>query len=197
MAEDSPQSGGDPAPTRPKWWWLGRASTIATCTCIVVAVLVFANLVNESKALSYLSSDPKACINCHVMHAQYNTWKHSSHAEHATCVDCHLPHDNMVSKYISKSRDGWNHSVAFTLNNYEPAITISDDGARRVQQNCISCHSMASKTMRQNAAHYEFVKDPEVETGRRCWDCHQSGPHGKVRAINTTPYFLGHQEQTP
>ena len=128
------------APTKDSWSRY-RIGAIATCLCLVFTGIVLANLVHKSKALSYLSSDPKACINCHVMHAQYNTWRHSSHARHTTCVDCHLPHDTFTGKYISKSRDGWNHSVAFTFNSYEPAIRISDDGARRVQENCIACHS--------------------------------------------------------
>jgi len=52
----------------------------------VVAIVFFAYLVYASKAFSYLSADPKACINCHVMNTQYATWQHSSHAERATCV---------------------------------------------------------------------------------------------------------------
>lgn len=32
-----------------------------------------------SNAASYMSDDPKACINCHVMTTQYVTWNHSSH----------------------------------------------------------------------------------------------------------------------
>ena len=32
----------------------------------------------ESKAISYLSDDPKTCANCHVMTPQYATWQKSS-----------------------------------------------------------------------------------------------------------------------
>jgi len=35
----------------------------------------------ESKAISYLSDDPKTCVNCHVMTPQYTTWLNSSHRE--------------------------------------------------------------------------------------------------------------------
>ncbi|NOR55308.1 MAG: cytochrome c nitrite reductase small subunit, partial [Sulfurovum sp.] len=106
-------------------------------TLFIIAIAGFGYIVYISKALSYLSSDPKACINCHVMNTQYATWQHSSHAREATCIECHLPTDGFVEKYMAKALDGWNHSKAFTLNTYDHAMKISDDGARRVQENCI------------------------------------------------------------
>ncbi len=33
---------------------------------------------HQSRAWSYASDDPGACINCHIMMPQYSTWKHSS-----------------------------------------------------------------------------------------------------------------------
>ena len=41
---------------------------------------------------SYLSNDPKACVNCHVMREQYDGWQKASHHAVATCNDCHTPH---------------------------------------------------------------------------------------------------------
>ena len=160
----------------------------------VVAIGFFAYMVHASKALSYLSSDPKACINCHVMNTQYATWQHSSHAQRAGCIDCHLPRDNMVNKYIAKARDGYNHSVAFTFNTYKNAIKISDDGAKRVQENCISCHASLTSQMVKNADANHNYDDPSVATGRRCWECHKGVPHGKVRGLTTTPNNLGVKE---
>ena len=58
---------------------------------------MFANLVRESKALSYLSSDPVVCITCHPMQTLYDTWEHSAHRARATCVDCLLPHDSFFN----------------------------------------------------------------------------------------------------
>ena len=48
-----------------------------------------------SRAYSYLSDDPKACINCHIMTPYYQTWIHSSHAQWATCNYCLVPHNNV------------------------------------------------------------------------------------------------------
>lgn len=159
-----------------------------------IAIGVFVYIVNISKALSYLSTDPKACINCHVMNTQYATWQHSSHAERANCIDCHLPRDNMINKYKAKAIDGFNHTVAFTFNTYKNAITISDDGARRVQENCISCHASVVSTLISDSDLNHKFDDPSVATGRRCWECHKGVPHGKVRGLATTPNNLGVKE---
>ncbi len=158
-----------------------------------VALLLFVYLVNASKALSYLSSDPKSCINCHVMNTQYATWQHSSHGMRANCVDCHLPQYNMVRKYTAKARDGWNHSVAFTFNTYDQNITISEDGAKRVQENCIACHAVLTQTIVANRDRYhDFTGTPSND--RKCWECHRDVPHGKARSLASTPNSLGVKE---
>lgn len=169
--------------------WLKYCS-IGAC---VTAIVFFVYLVDASKALSYLSKDPLACINCHVMNPQYATWQHSSHANVASCVDCHLPTDSSVDKYLAKARDGWNHSVAFTLNTYGQNIQISEDGANRVQANCVACHAGLTETIRNNQDRYhDFSGATEVE--RKCWDCHREVPHGRVRSLSSTPDNLGVRE---
>ncbi len=166
----------------------------STLFVFAIAIGMFIYVINASKALSYLSSDPKACINCHVMNTQYATWQHSSHGQRATCVECHLPTDSFLAKYLAKAKDGWNHSVAFTLNTYDNTIVISEDGAKRVQKNCISCHKSITSTLVSNSDNYHSFENPNVETGRKCWSCHKSVPHGKVRGLSTTPNNLGVKE---
>ncbi len=161
---------------------------------ITIAVIFFLYMIYISKAWSYLSKDPKACINCHVMNTQYATWQHSSHARDVTCVECHLPTDNVFNKYMAKGIDGFNHTVAFTFNTYDHAIKISDYGANRVQKNCISCHKSMTSTIGANANKYHNFDDETVENGRKCWSCHQDVPHGKVRGLTTTPDNLGIKE---
>jgi cytochrome c nitrite reductase small subunit len=171
-------------------------------TRAIVFILVAGTLglaaytIKLSKAHSYLSKDPKACINCHVMNTQYATWQHSSHNK-VTCIECHLPTDSFVEKYAAKAIDGWNHSLAFTLGTYDPAIKISDYGAERVQKNCISCHEQLTSQIGHNFhlnGHFQSLdskgKQPQEEQ-RKCWSCHSSVPHGKVRSITTIPHNLG------
>ena len=170
-----------------------RIKKVAIYT-IVVAILFFLYMIYLSKAWSYLSKDPKACINCHVMNTQYATWQHSSHARDVTCIECHLPTDGFINKYKAKALDGFNHTVAFTFDTYDHAIQISDDGAKRVQDNCISCHKSITSTLATNADQYHNFNDDYVENGRKCWSCHKEVPHGKVRGLTTTPHNLGIKE---
>jgi cytochrome c nitrite reductase small subunit len=153
----------------------------------VFAVLaLFANLVHESKALSYLSSDPKVCITCHTMITQYETWQHSSHRTRATCVDCHLPRDSFVNKMLAKARDGYKHSMAMTFKTYGPNLRISSDAARRIQDNCIACHKETVSQMAANSALYEKPAEGGVQMGRSCWQCHRALPHGTMRNMMAT-----------
>ena len=55
-----------------------------------------------AEGLSYFSSDPQACINCHAMQDQWDGWNHSSHRNVATCNDCHTPH-RFPDKWIVKA----------------------------------------------------------------------------------------------
>ena len=161
---------------------------------VLIAASLFIYTVYASQMLSYLSSDPKACINCHTMHSAYATWEKSSHKEVTKCIDCHLPVGDFIAKYKAKAIDGWNHSVAFTLNTYKNNIPISEDGANRVQANCVRCHSKIDETLHANANNYHNGQNGKLEGERKCWECHKYVPHGKVRSLTSTPYNLGIKE---
>lgn len=171
----------------------GRLLKYGSIAVFVAAIILFIYLVNASRALSYMSSDPRACINCHVMNTAYATWQHSSHARNVTCVDCHLPTTGVIDKYLAKMRDGWNHSSAFTMNTFDQRIQISDDAAKRVQANCVSCHATVTGTIRANSDRYhDFTGTVAVD--RKCWECHRGVPHGRVRSLTATPDNLGVRE---
>ncbi|EAT15144.1 NapC/NirT cytochrome c-like [Desulfuromonas acetoxidans DSM 684] len=165
---------------------------VATC-CVVAVIGLFLYIVFESKMLSYLSGDPKVCINCHTMNTHYATWQHSSHREQASCIDCHLPRDSFANKMLAKAKDGFNHSMAMTLRTYGYNLRITDDAAERIQNNCISCHSEAVSQMMENSQLYSQFEEG-VPMGRRCWDCHRMVPHGRTRNLTTTQHNLGVKE---
>src|SRR4051794_2922993 len=89
---------------------LGLALAVLMGTCIGLGGYTF----RYAEGLSYFSTDPKACVNCHVMRDEYESWARSSHHAAAGCVDCHLPHE-LVPKYLAKASNGWHHSKGFTL----------------------------------------------------------------------------------
>ena len=161
---------------------------------VTAAVGMFAYVVYASNMVSYLSGDPKVCINCHTMNTEYATWQHSSHRERATCVDCHLPRESLIDKMVAKSRDGFNHSYAMTFRTYESRnIRISDDARNRIQANCISCHREIVSQITANAKLYRSAAD-DGRIDRKCWSCHREIPHGTTRSLTTTPDNLGVKE---
>ena len=70
-----------------------------------------------AEVFSYLSTDPSACVNCHIMRPQYDAWQKASHNSAATCADCHLP-ATFPKKYLVNAENGWGHSKAFTMQNF-------------------------------------------------------------------------------
>ena len=92
-----------------------------------------------AKGYSYLSNDPAACANCHVMRDQHNAWIKSSHRAVATCNDCHTPHD-LLGKYSTKTLNGFLHSLAFTSGRFPDAIGIKDRNRRVTEEACRYCH---------------------------------------------------------
>lgn len=92
-----------------------------------------------AEGLSYFSTDPAACANCHIMRPQYDGWQKASHHVSATCVDCHLPAD-FVGKYLAKARNGWHHSKGFTMQDFDEPIRIKPPNAAILQENCVRCH---------------------------------------------------------
>lgn len=151
----------------------------------IVGIIIL--LVYTSRAHSYLSDDPKTCINCHVMFPQYATWMHSSHRESATCNDCHVPHDNILRTYLFKAQDGLRHASIFTARAEPQVIQIRQAGINVVQENCIRCH----KELISMVSIVEVTgENHKTGHGARCWDCHRETPHGTVNSLASTPYSL-------
>lgn len=89
---------------------------------------------------SYLSNDPAACANCHIMQDHYDSWQNSSHKHVAVCNDCHLSH-NPIGKWITKADNGFFHSLAFTTGQFDEPIKIKPRNRRVTQNACLHCHS--------------------------------------------------------
>jgi cytochrome c nitrite reductase small subunit len=143
-----------------------------------VAIGLALVLVRIANATSYLSDEPRTCINCHVMTDAYASWQRGSHGRVAVCNDCHVPHDNTVAKYAFKGRDGLKHSYVFTKGDSPQVLGLSAGAVPVVQANCVRCHD--HQVMRVRLAAFGE---------RRCWDCHQ-GVHSETRSLSASPAVL-------
>ncbi len=92
-----------------------------------------------AKGYSYLTNDPAACANCHIMSEHYAAWQKGSHKTVATCNDCHTPHD-LVGKYSVKAQNGFWHSFYFTTGNYPDPLRITERNRRVTENACRDCH---------------------------------------------------------
>jgi cytochrome c nitrite reductase small subunit len=122
-----------------------------------------------AKGFSYLSTDPRACVNCHVMNEPYDAWRKSGHRHTATCVECHLPATG-VAKWIAKADHGFRHSAAFTLQNFKEPIEITPRDRRVVQANCVRCHG--------DFVHAVFRHPGPPHHELDCLHCHAGAGHG-------------------
>jgi len=155
--------------------WRSRLNRPLLIVCILVGVLggVGAHTFHFADGLAYAGNDPKACVNCHIMRDQYNGWQISSHHNHATCNDCHVP-ESGLAKWICKADNGYRHSKGFTLQDFHEPIQITPSNAEILQQNCVRCHQQLVSAMH----------GPPDEKGCyplgsvNCVRCHQEVGHG-------------------
>ncbi len=148
---------------------LGRGSAsplllaaLAAALGVAIGLGTFTFVYGEG--LSYLSDDPAACTNCHVMRDNYGSWLASSH-KGVTCNDCHVPHD-LVGKYMAKAEHGLRHSSAFTLGDVQ-VLHITQKSRDDVQGNCVRCHEQS----------VSLIYQPDRGGVMDCSRCHWSVGH--------------------
>jgi cytochrome c nitrite reductase small subunit len=164
--EPHPQPPVDALPRR--WFGLGLAAFAAAVgigTLLGVGGFAF----RYGEGLSYLSKDPEACVNCHIMRPQFDSWQKASHHGFATCVDCHLP-QAFFAKYLAKAEAGFLHSKGFTLQDFPEPIRIRERSMRILQDNCVRCHDALM--------HGAFVAGQQPADEVRCVHCHRTVGHG-------------------
>lgn len=125
-----------------------------------------------AEGASYLSNDPKTCVNCHVMREQYDGWQKASHHQAATCNDCHVPHA-FVPKYLTKLENGYWHSAKFTLQDFHEPIRIRPKNRVVLQENCVECHADLVSQIATHAGDESQMLD--------CVRCHANVGHGPAR----------------
>jgi cytochrome c nitrite reductase small subunit len=153
-----------PRTRRPALLTLGLAATAALAGAIAgVGGYTFV----YARGASYLSDNPAVCANCHVMGGHYDAWIKSPHHGVATCNDCHTPH-TFFGKYFTKARNGYHHSLAFTLGNFHEPIEITPTNRAVTEAACRHCHADVVATI-----------DHQPQPGRAlsCIRCHAGVGH--------------------
>lgn len=158
-----------------------KRSVVALLRSIPLSVLVavlFGALVGlgaftfaYGEGVSYFSTRPEGCMNCHIMRPQFDSWIKSSHQPVAGCVDCHLPHAT-VPKYVAKADNGFFHSWAFTFQDFHEPIRIKPRNLRIVQRNCVECHTEMVHELLPATVSGEAVS---------CIHCHRAVGHAAAR----------------
>src|SRR5262245_39542068 len=129
---------------------------------------------------SYLSNDPRACVNCHIMREQYDGWQKAGHHAVATCNDCHVPHE-FIGKWLTKALNGFHHSRSFTFQDFHEPIQIRPVNLEVLNRNCIHCHGEFTSDIRMDAgADYSGRVHDKTKT-MDCVRCHELVGHGAGR----------------
>lgn len=116
---------------------------------------------------SYLTNDPAACANCHVMQEYYNGWVKSSHRLAAVCNDCHTP-PGLLAKYATKASNGFWHSFAFTSGRFPEPLRIKPHNRAVAERACQKCHLDI----------VQAIEGPHrQESALGCVHCHSSVGH--------------------
>lgn len=120
-----------------------------------------------AKGYSYVTNDPAACANCHVMENHYRAWTKSSHRAVAVCNDCHTP-PGLVPKYATKAINGFNHSLAFTTGRFPEPLRITPRNEAATEKACRKCHEEIVSA----------IEGPDPEANRlSCIRCHATVGH--------------------
>lgn len=136
-------------------------------TTIGLAVGICGYTFVYAKGASYLTKDPAACANCHIMQEEFSAWIKSSHRSVAVCNDCHTP-PGLVAKYATKAENGFWHSLAFTTGWHPDPIQIKPRNRAVTEKACRKCHQEIVSAIESPAGSSEQLA---------CIRCHNSVGH--------------------
>ena len=127
-----------------------------------------------AKGYSYLTNDPQACANCHVMQDHFDAWTRASHRSIAVCNDCHTP-PGLVPKYWTKAQNGFWHSFYFTTGTYADPLRITPRNVDVTERACRNCHAELTESIEPMRASVAtgFAHDNRTS----CIRCHDRVGH--------------------
>jgi cytochrome c nitrite reductase small subunit len=121
-----------------------------------------------ARGASYLTDDPRACGNCHVMRDHLDGWVKSTHRSVAVCNDCHTP-PGVVGKYATKASNGFWHSFAFTTGRFPDPLRIKAHNREVTERACRGCHEAVVEAVDRHP--------PDSADRLACVACHAEVGH--------------------
>ena len=122
-----------------------------------------------ARGYSYITNDPQACANCHIMRAHYDAWTRGSHRAVAVCNDCHTP-PGLAAKYATKAQNGFWHSFYFTTGRFPDPIQITPRNHDITEMACRKCHA-------EITAAIDPLHTATPDGGLSCTKCHNDVGH--------------------
>jgi cytochrome c nitrite reductase small subunit len=128
-----------------------------------------------ARGYSYLTNDPQACANCHIMRDHYRAWTVSSHRATAACNDCHTP-PGLIPKYLTKAKNGFWHSFYFTTGRYPDPLRITPGNQDITERACRTCHGELTESIEPARARRRSASGAHDER-TSCIRCHDTVGH--------------------
>lgn len=147
----------------------GFRAALSAAIALGLAAGLAAFTFGYAKGYSYLTNDPRACANCHIMTEHFDAWTKSSHRAAAMCNDCHTPH-TLVGKYVTKAKNGFWHSFYFTTGNFPDPLRITEGNRRITEHACRDCHGEITEAIDPAAPAHTAGRLP-------CAGCHRYVGH--------------------
>ncbi|HEU4556657.1 MAG TPA: cytochrome c nitrite reductase small subunit [Longimicrobium sp.] len=158
---------------------INRRVAALVAACVIGAAIGLGSFTFVyARGSSYLTNDPAACANCHVMRDHFSAWQRSSHHNVAVCNDCHAPH-NLAGKYYTKGLNGFWHSFYFTTGGYPYPLRMTERNRRVTEGACRYCHEEVTDAIEHGAAGPAPAREDERESPERlmCTRCHSDVGH--------------------
>lgn len=142
------------------------------------------------------TSNDKFCVICHEMDPMVAAYQNDVHGGkgktgiRVNCVDCHLPHDNVLSYIMTKARNGVVEGAIHFFGNPKDIDWYKNRENRQhfvKDEGCISCHpnfetnGYISKKGHEMHEHYASLKGTDKEIG--CASCHNEIGHKGLRSM--------------
>ena len=165
-----------PAPSRMPSRTTRRRGSVAVAAAVALGLALGLGAFTfiYARGASYLTNDPAACANCHVMRDHFAAWTRSSHASVATCNDCHTP-PGAIAKYVTKAENGFRHSFYFTFGGYPDPLRITPRNQDVTERACRNCHGELTESLEPLRA--SLSPGGAHDTRTSCIRCHDRVGH--------------------